>query len=356
MSWKICLFTPTLEMGGTERVVSILSNQFSRKEGIEVHLVLCSNKPIFYPLNPAVVVHVPDFDYKSFTRFQFTFRLMHYLRNKAKQIQPDCFLSFGGRYNSFSILALAGKGIPVFISDRSKPGISYGKLLDFLNPIIYKFSAGIIAQTKLAAELTFKKTNHRKIVTIGNPVSNFSIGQKSKQKVILNVGRFIPSKNQIKLIRIFSELPDRGWELWFIGDGPEMNKCEQAAKDLGLGDRVRFLGKQDQMQQFYSAAAIFAFISDSEGFPNALGEAMTASCACISYDCVAGPSDLIEDGKTGFLIPVHNESAYFDRLNQMTEEGFDLYSLGEAAKISMGEYSEEAIFEKIYTFIRYCGN
>lgn len=353
---KICLFTPSLEMGGTERVVSILANQFCKEENIEVHVILCTSEPIFYSLDERVHVHVPQFNYKQLKRASFTLQLMRFLRRRVNKIKPNSFLSFGGRYNAFSILALAGAKIPVFITDRSRPGISYGRFFDWLNPIIYRFSEGILAQTSQAVDYSFKETKHKNILRIGNPIGSYKSLETKRESVILNVGRFIKSKNQSQLIDIFAELLPTHWQLWFIGDGPTFEVCKKKVQDLGLEDNVVFLGKQVNLENWYNKSAIFAFTSESEGFPNALGEAMASGCACVSYDCTAGPSDLIDDGKNGFLVPLHDKDFFKNRLNQMMQPEFNRNKMGLAAIESTMQYSEEVIARKTLNFILNNGN
>lgn len=347
----IVFFTPSLEIGGTERVVSTLSNHFCNNAWIEVHVILCSDKPVFYELDNRIKLHIPAFNYRNFKRAVFTLKLMWFLRLKASFIKPDALISFGGKYNSFSIIALAGTKIPVFISERSRPGLSYGFFLDWLNPMIYRFSDGIIAQTKQAVDFTFKRTKHKNIKLIGNPIKTGNSLVFNRQKVILNVGRFIKSKNQAHLIHIFADIDTTDWQLWFIGDGPTLEECKSLVSEFNLNGKILFLGNQTNIDSWYAKAAIFAFTSESEGFPNALGEAMAAGCACVSYDCIAGPSDLIDNGNNGFLIPLNDKSLFKYRLNQMMQPEFDLNKMSMAAIESIKNFSIDVISRKTLNFL-----
>ena len=67
--------------------------------------------------------------------------------------------------------------------------------------------------------------------------------------------------------------------------------------------RIDFLGKIKNIDIEYAKAGIFVMPSRSEGFPNALVEAMAAGCPCISFDFIAGPRDVITERENGILIP-----------------------------------------------------
>src|SRR5690606_39271620 len=112
-------------------------------------------------------------------------------------------------------------------------------------------------------------------------------------KEILMVGRFIESKHQDHLIRIFATLKAPGWTLVLVGDDhlqqQNRQKWEGLAKQLGVKDRVLFVGKCNNVDEYFCRASIFAFTSSSEGFPNVIGEAQSAGLPVVAYDCVAGP-------------------------------------------------------------------
>src|SRR5690606_38994684 len=127
--------------------------------------------PRSYGLRSSVFVHEPSFTIDQMSRIHFQWKICWWLRSKLKEIKADAVLTFGGKYNAFVLLAAWGLGKKVFISDRSRPTISYGKMLDILNPIIYRRATGIIAQTRKAEEVLKQKVGHRNIKVIPNPIS-----------------------------------------------------------------------------------------------------------------------------------------------------------------------------------------
>lgn len=351
---KICIITPTLEAGGTERVIAILSNYFQHKKHIQVHLILMVGGEIFFPVDKKIIIHRPSFNYKQSPKWFYLWKILQFTRNSLKKIKPNALLCFGGKYNSFVLIAALGLGIKTYISDRSRPGISYGKLLDFLNPYVYRLATGIISQTEGAKKWIYRQTRHKNIMVIGNPipVSVLSNSDLKKENIILNVGRFIPSKQQELLIDLFIEInPKNGWVLHFLGDGENLQACIQKVKKLGFERKIKFYGNQKNVAPYFVKSKIFAFTSISEGFPNALGEAMAAGCACISFDCLAGPADLINSEEDGILIPLENVDQYKERLIELIEnESLQTY-LSKNAVNKIQYYEENSISQKFLNFI-----
>lgn len=310
-----------------------LANSFSRERDIEVHLVSLTKGDKFYSLEDNVNFHEPPFFHTKFNRVTFTIKTLSFLRKKIFEIKPYSLLSFGGKYNSFVLIAVFGLGVRSFVSDRSRPTISYGSILDFVNPLIYRTSAGIIAQTEKAGEVYTQRIGHKNLRVIGNPIRSVDASDKmEKQNIILNVGRFIDSKHQDLLLEYFSQINSDGWRLIFLGDGRLKEKVQAKSVKLGLNDKVEFPGAVKNVEEYYQKSKIFAFTSTSEGFPNVLGEAMSAECACLSFDCEAGPSELIDDGINGFLISQMDHVNYKNKLQLLLNDDQLRERFGKAAR------------------------
>jgi GalNAc-alpha-(1->4)-GalNAc-alpha-(1->3)-diNAcBac-PP-undecaprenol alpha-1,4-N-acetyl-D-galactosaminyltransferase len=347
-NFKICLVTPDLSPGGAERVIATIANNLAENGSLEIHILLLTGGNRFYKTSTSIRIHEPDFNYKSFARIISLVKIFFFVRKKLKYIKPNSLLSFGGRYNSFVLLASRGLQIRTYISDRSRPGISYGFLPDFLNPFAYKLATGIIAQTSQAKDYIINLVKHPSVHLIGNPIPNYRSAIVKKENIILNVGRFIKSKQQEMLIRIFASIDSVDWQLWLVGDGENLDNCKALVISLGLYDKVRFFGNQKDVKTFYQKASIFAFTSRSEGFPNSLGEAMSAGCACISFDCCAGPSDLIKDDKNGILVPLNDTKRFAGKLAELIADEKLRNSLSQEARLSMRAYDERIIVQKFH--------
>ncbi|MEO6546357.1 MAG: glycosyltransferase [Ferruginibacter sp.] len=348
---KVFLITSSLKFGGAERVISELAAYFSGKDDLAVTIVCLVKEKQVYGVPKEVTIIEPDFDYKQYSRPIFTFKIYRYLRKILKMERPDTLLSFGGKYNSFVLLAALGLKIPSFISDRSRPTISYGKIKDMINARLYKTARGIVAQTTLAKEVSLKKNKNPNVRVISNPIRMVVKADVPKENIILNVGRFIKSKHQILLAEYFAAVHDGNWKLIFLGDGRYLEEVRVRVKELGIEEWVDFPGMKQDVDSYYRRAKIFAFTSTSEGFPNVLGEALSVPLACMSFNCVAGPADLIEDGVNGFLVEELNHEAYKNKLQRLMQDASLRKDFENEAEKRIRNFTMEQIGEQYLNFI-----
>ena len=105
------------------------------------------------------------------------------------------------------------------------------------------------------------------------------------------------------------------------------------------------------MDTYYQRAKIFAFTSGSEGFPNVIGEAMSAGIPVVAYDCVAGPAEMIEDGKNGYLVPLFDKQLFAEKLGFLIQNEGKRAAMGIQSRIKIGQFFRKEIAEKFYQYI-----
>ncbi|MFZ4455595.1 MAG: glycosyltransferase family 4 protein [Bacteroidales bacterium] len=354
---KICLVIPSLLPGGMERVMSELATYFSQT-GSEVHLVLYGLKPsVFYFISSNIEVHIPNWAFDNAKRTWHTIKRMAYLRKEVKTIHPDVVLSFGEYWNNFGLLSLWGLNTPIFVSDRCQPDKSLGKLHDSMRKYLYPTAKGVVAQTSIAKEIYYKQSLNKNIRVIGNPIRSIDSTSciNSREKIVLSVGRLIESKHHDMLIDIFLQINLPEWKLVIVGgDALKENGYSRLMRKIvesGAEDRVVLTGNISNVDEYYLKSSIFAFTSSSEGFPNAIGEAMSAELSVVAFDCIAGPSDMIEDGKNGFLVPLFEKELFAQRLKFLMENGDMRMEMGKYAQSSMSRFTVEKIGREFYQFM-----
>lgn len=359
MKPKVCLIIPSLQAGGMERVMAELANHFGRQSHWEVHLVLYGlSRDIFYPLSPEIVVHKPAFPFNNGQRLLSTLKTILYLRRRLKALRPESCLSFGEYWNNFVLLASFGTGIPVYVSDRSQPNKSLGRLHEALRKFLYPRTKGVIAQTEKARQIYQKLYRQPNMRVIGNPIRAILKSEYSEQErenTVLMVGRLIASKHQDRLIKIFLQINKPGWKLVLVGydhlKQQHSQRLQALIEDHQAAERVILAGKRHDVERFYLGSKIFAFTSSSEGFPNVVGEALSAGLPVVSYDCDAGPSDLIDHGVNGYLVDLYDDDQFAQYLSQLMDDQALREKMAKAALASMQKFQVDSIAGQFFNFI-----
>ena len=317
---RICFAIPDMNCGGAQCVVSEFANELAaRGHELSILQIFRTGEP-FYALDGHIRHLQPDTAYPKDARGLLL--TMRWLRRTARQLRPDAVLAFHHRYNPFVMCSLLGTGIRIYVSDRCAP---YAKPSPpawnaKLAHLLYPRAAGVIAQTRLSAEE--KSRYNRNVRIIPNPLRRVEVpGGIVREHLVVNVGRMDSGKGQEELLRAFSRLRDpRDWRLMLVGDGPQRERLEALTDELRLGERVRFTGARKDVDALLARSSIFAFASLSEGYPNALLEAMASGLCCISFDCVAGPSDIIAHERSGVLVPGGDIDAYARELQCLIDD------------------------------------
>ena len=354
---KLALLIPSLNAGGMERVMSELANYFSTIKKIEVHIVLFGKSPeLFYEISPDVIVHMIDSEFNNNLRIRESIKRLAYVRRTIKEINPDTVLSFGTHWNNFVLLALLKTSYPVYVSDRGSPIRRYKRSQEFLRSFLYPKSSGIIVQTEKAHEIISKRFPKSNVRAIGNPIRQISINDSPpKENIVLSVGRLISSKHHDNLIKLFAKLNAPGWKLVIVGGNAlkenNFDKLRQLIRDLDLEDKVELTGEQKTVEKYYLKSKIFAFTSSVEGFPNVVGEALSSGLPVIAYDCIAGPSEMIDDGENGYLVPVFDDPMFQEKLQQLINDEALRNKMAEKSKESIKNFSVESIGNQFLDFI-----
>ncbi len=128
--------------------------------------------------------------------------------------------------------------------------------------------------------------------------------------VLLSAGRLTTVKDHATLVRAFAEvLNSRPARLVILGVGPERENLLDLAKRLEVAQHVDLAGFKSNPFAYMSKSKVFVLSSRYEGFGNVLPEAMACGTPVVSTDCRSGPSEILEDGKWGYLVPVGDWSA-----------------------------------------------
>jgi N-acetyl-alpha-D-glucosaminyl L-malate synthase BshA len=124
------------------------------------------------------------------------------------------------------------------------------------------------------------------------------------ERILLHASNFRRVKRVQDVVKIFAAVRKSiASKLLFVGDGPERPMAEDLARELGVFEDIRFVGKQEQMEDILAIADLFLLTSEYESFGLAALEAMAAGVPVVSTDA-GGLKEINIHGKTGFLGPV----------------------------------------------------
>ena len=188
----------------------------------------------------------------------------------------------------------------------------------------FPYADAVVGVSKgIADELTrIPGVSGDRVYTIYNPVVSENIGRKMREPVghpwfkrdgvpiVLAVGRLAPQKDFHCLLAAFARvLKCRAARLLVLGKGKLREALLLQARDLGIAESVAFLGFVQNPYALLANANLFVLSSRHEGLPRVLIEAMACGCPVVSTNCQFGPSEILENGRWGELVPVGDVAA-----------------------------------------------
>ena len=274
----------------------------------------------------------------------------------VRRLKPHATLAFFG-LPSGAVAWLLDKiyGIPYVVSLRGGdvPGFrpydfrTYHRLIAPFLRIIWKQAAAVVANSNGLRQLALAFDSRFEIPVIPNGIDLDFYKMPERDwscPCLLSVGRLVHQKGLDLAMVALSGLKEFDWEWRIAGDGPEMQALQALARQLGIADRVRFLGWQsrEQLVETYRQTNVFLFPSRHEGMPNAVLEAMASGMPVIA-SCIAGNEELVIKDQTGFLVPSEDIDALQSALRKLLGDAVLRQGMGRAARqLAEASYSWES--------------
>ncbi len=358
---ELLIFSPTIEDGGVEKNLYIITNFLSNKLN-QLSVVTANynknkfNKKINFISPKNNRWNKSNRIIKSIICMYMSFR---YCLNQNHKIT---ILSFNN--NLFAIIL--SKIINVKIVIRLNTSLdsylkSYLKKKFF--KMIYSLSDGIIVNSNsMKKELKIIGLNS---VCIYNPIENINyILKKSKIGIkkkffkkntfnILNIGRLVNQKDQKTLLKSLQYInPQINYRLLIIGDGEEKKNLINYIKNKRLSKNVKIISYQNNIYPYIKNSNIFALTSRHEGLPNVLIESLALKKIIISTNCKTGPSEILENGKYGKLIKVGDFKKFGNSISEIYQRYHFYKNKAKKGYLSLDKFNYQINCKKYLDIIK----
>jgi L-malate glycosyltransferase len=351
----IAFVLTSFEPGGTERQMIELVRRLDRSRWV-VHVACFRARGAWFGRVAAAVESVAEFRVESFKSrgmLQQMWAFARWCRSLGIAVVHTAALPS----NVFGLPAAALARVPVRVGNRREvnPGKSPSAIA--LQRAAYTCAHAVVANSRAAADrLRLEHVPRRKVVVIPNGLDAdrfVARAPRARLRTIVMVANLRAEKGHDVLIEaaveVLRRFPDARIEL--VGDGPLRDALRTRAAERGVADAVTFAGQRDDIAARLAAADLFVLPSRSEAFPNAVLEAMAAGLPIVASG-VGGILELIDDGRTGLLVPPGERDPLADALCRLIADPVLAGRLGDAARTEAhARYSFDRMvgaFEHLY--------
>lgn len=347
--------------GGMERVLSVCTNTLCQDLDVSIITLYQKDRPYYFPLDNKI--HRYDLGVENVADgTQLKQRISEFLMAH----HFDIVISMGGidMYYLHSIKDSSNKivwfhfAINIAETTWAGPNPSFAKKikakLQTWKRIYHarKYDKIIVISK---ADLKAWKKHTSNAICIYNPVTIDNPAPSDlSSKHVISVGRLDYQKGFDLLINAWKIVSEKhpDWELNIYGEGPHKEQLQKQIDNLQLSSSVTLCGRTSNITEKYTKHSIFVMSSRAEGLGLVLIEAASCGLPLISYDCPSGPSEIITDGKNGYLIPkVGDIEMMANRICKLIEDADLRKQMGKNAKLMVDKFSPAKIKEQWITLL-----
>lgn len=350
---KITLIIYSLTCGGAERVMSILANYWvSRGWAVTLILLVDATESSFYQLDPRIQLKslgLASNTGNPLVAITNSWRLVKVLREAIVASAPDVSISFMNTVNVYNILACWNLDIPTIVCEHTYPGASdANKIWQLMMNWSYRYADLVTVLTQNAVPFYDPADGYQTIV-MPNPIlppSPVVVTEKLLPTPnLISVGRLDARKGYDLLLKAFHQIHDQhpDWQLTILGEGEIRLELEELRSQLKLTDCVHLRGEVGNVSDYLYQADLFVMSSRVEGFPMALCEAMSCGLPVIATDCLSGPSDIIDHGVNGLLVPTEDVDALATGLTTLMSDPLKRQQLAKNAPQILDQFGLEVV-------------
>lgn len=349
---KILFIAPVLSIGGTSRLMSEIIPMINASEGVEADFLIgkCVNDT-FMPIFDRANVKVYTLNHSTYSPLN-VFKIANYL-NRYDVIHVNLFPSL---YWAAIANLICRK--PMVYTEHNTYNDRRNKwYLRVVEKWVYKQYRKIISISE-ATQTNLKKwlnadNDDKRFVVVNNGVNLEFFKNPKRERLyphtLIKVARFVPQKDQKTIIRAMTLL-DNDIHLILVGDGVKQGECKAYAKELGVSDRVHFVGMQSDVPNWIGKADIGIQSSHWEGFGLPVVEMMAGGLPVVASD-VEGVRQIVEGA--GILFPhgdyekladivkrLLSDAEYYEQVKRRCLERCERYSIKSMVESYINVYKE----------------
>ena len=393
---KIVFCTPALySTGGVERVVSYKASYFAEQLGYEVSIIVTEGRgrDCYFPLSDKVKVINFELGFEELWKASFVKKVYLYLSKQRQykrmlkaelmRIRPDITISMLRReINFLTDIPDGSKKIGELHVNRSNYRNFEANDSNIIKRLFAKFWMRSLVEKLRRLDQLVVLTDKSKaswpelsnVTVIPDPITilrekgtvnseKFAAAGKREVGVnrVVTIGRYAYQKGYDLLLQAWAELSrirelENGeeWTLDIYGQGDQTD-YRQLMAELGIdSNRCHLNGPVEDVVKAYQESSIFVLSSRFEGFGMVLIEAMACGLPVVSFDCPAGPDEIITDGVDGLLVPSGDVYALAEKLMLLMSDENLRRRLGQQARQTAQRYEMTtianqwiALFEKV---------
>lgn len=344
---KIDFLITNLGDGGAQRVVSSLANYFAKRNH-RVRIITFKDGDKFELHDSVERIRL----HKKLSLFDSNLiraavHLMKFYRKRENR--PDVLSSHINTLGFATIPVSAIYGMKLVVSEHNNHLANNITAKEwFLWHILYKLPNAVTILTSF--DQAYFEGKNKNIIVMPNPLSfepQIGLADRSNKTIVVagSLDRY-HHKGLDNLMEIIAGVVKKhsDWNFTIIGEGKKgLSFLTQIAGRLGILDNVVFAGYRTDIQNIMQTSEIFMLCSRYEGLPMVLMEAASQGIACIAYNCISGPSEIIKDMVSGLLVENQNSAEMIRKTNYLIENKSLRKTLGKNAV----QYVEKFSMDKI---------
>ncbi len=329
---KIYFIDESLDrMGGVERVISTLANDFINEYEVSLISLFKSNQNSYYKYDDRIksfyifdryklnskkykkgelLYYINRFFEKIFEKIKLNFGI----KKIVKKINYESIIVFGGVQTAIKFLpyinckkVIVREAVHYYCYNKKQQNIIKKYFIDKVNIVITSSDENISIYNKIF-------NNKLNIIKIYNPLGIKPIKNENlDSESIVSIGRFDKQKGYDYLIPAFKYVVKKHpeWKLRIIGDGYYKTEMVKIINDNNLQKSVILEPSTKDIVKEINKSSIYVLASRFEGYANSLVEAMACGLPSISYDWLVGVDDIITDGENGLIVRLEDRFKYF---------------------------------------------